>query len=391
MTRILTRFLGRLPIGWLQLIHNKGRMAGALAGVAFANILVFVQLGIMGALNGTVAMSYKPIVADIIISASDANTLSDGSNLSRRYLYQALSVPGVSMATPLYIGKTDWNRPDGDSSSIIIYGFDPDATQFISSELRDDAQLLKLQNTALIDSKTRGLDSSILNGISLKNPLRFEFHGLTISGVDQFAVGSGFVSDGNMIVSDQTFLRIFPKRLAGTPSHLLIKAEPGVDIDALANKISAHLDSSAIQVRTLPVAIQDDLTYQTTQKPTGVIFGFGVFIGVLVGVVIVYQVLSTDVADHIREYATFKAIGYTDKFFLSVILEEALVLAVLGFIPGVIIASFMYVGIASATQLPVNMESSRMISILLGTIAACAFSGFIATRRLAAADPADLF
>jgi putative ABC transport system permease protein len=65
-----------------------------------------------------------------------------------------------------------------------------------------------------------------------------------------------------------------------------------------------------------------------------VIFGFGVLIGVLVGLVIVYQVLSADVADHMREYATFKAMGYGPRFFLGIVLEEALVLGVLGFLPG---------------------------------------------------------
>ncbi len=69
-----------------------------------------------------------------------------------------------------------------------------------------------------------------------------------------------------------------------------------------------------------------DLSYQTTQRPTGVIFGFGVAMGVLVGLVIVYQVLSTDVADHLREYATFKAMGYPHRFFLSIVFEEAAIL-----------------------------------------------------------------
>ena len=133
------------------------------------------------------------------------------------------------------------------------------------------------------------------------------------------------------------------------------------------------------------------MAYQTTERPTGIIFGFGVVIGVLVGVVIVYQVLSTDVADHLSEYATFKAMGYRSRFFLGVVFEEAVILALLGFVPGVAIAWGLYAALEAATGLPVSLGAATAVAVLLGTVAACALSGAIATRRLAAADPAELF
>jgi putative ABC transport system permease protein len=138
-------------------------------------------------------------------------------------------------------------------------------------------------------------------------------------------------------------------------------------------------------------AVAADIRYQGTQRPTGVIFGFGVVIGILVGLVIVYQVLSTDVADHLREYATLKAVGYPHLYFIGVILEEALILASLGFVPGFLIASGLYLALNAATGLPLAMTLGTALAVLAGTMAACALSGTIATRRLAAADPADLF
>lgn len=121
------------------------------------------------------------------------------------------------------------------------------------------------------------------------------------------------------------------------------------------------------------------------------IFGLGVMIGALVGIIIVYQVLSTDVADHIREYATFKAIGYGRAFFLGIVFEEAVILAVLGFVPGFSVALALYKMAALATGLPIGMTASRPVLVLLATIAMCAVSGALATRRLARANPADLF
>ena len=391
MTALLERILGRLPIGWLQLTHSRTRMAAALAGVAFANVLVFVQLGMMGALNGTVGMSYAPLRGDIIISSVDANTLTDGSPLARRVLFQALADPEVAAAAPFYLAKVDWSREDGSTASLNVYALPVEAARFAGPDIAAALPSLSLPDSALIDQLTRGADRAALARISPDAPLRFEANGRTITATGSFALGGGFSADGAMIVSDQTFLRLFPARIAGTPTHVLIDVASGADPVEVARRLSALLAAEAVQVRTLAAAQAADLSYQTTQRPTGVIFGFGVAMGVLVGLVIVYQVLSTDVADHLREYATFKAIGYPHRFFLGIVFEEAVILGALGFVPGLVLSLGIYAAMAQATGLPVVMTPDRAIMVFCGTVLACAASGALATRRLRAADPAELF
>lgn len=156
-------------------------------------------------------------------------------------------------------------------------------------------------------------------------------------------------------------------------------------------RLKTLISDPSLRIRSYDQAAQDDLRYQQTKRPTGIIFGFGVLIGVLVGLVIVYQVLSTDVADHLREYATFKAMGNGPRFFLGVVFEEALVLGVLGFIPGLIVGTTILTLMGKITTLPLAMTPSMALSVFLGTIVFSAVSGAVATRRLAAADPADLF
>jgi putative ABC transport system permease protein len=250
---------------------------------------------------------------------------------------------------------------------------------------------LRMIDTALIDDRMRGIAPGALAGIGPETPMRFEVKGRTVAAIGTITVGAGFSADGAVVVSDQTFLRLFPQRIAGTPSHVLLSVAPGQDAAAVAERIAAALADAPVKVRSFERAMADDLAYQTTQRPTGVIFGFGVFIGVLVGIVIVYQVLATDVADHLKEYATFKAMGYRHGFFLGVVLEEAVILALMGFGPGVVLASGIYAVMAEATGLPVVMDPARAAAVFAGTVAACALSGAIATRRLAAADPAELF
>lgn len=156
-------------------------------------------------------------------------------------------------------------------------------------------------------------------------------------------------------------------------------------------RLRALISDQSLRIRSYPDAAAEDLRYQRTQRPTGVIFGFGVMIGVLVGLVIVCRVLSADVADHLRDYATFKAMGYPTSFFLGVILEEALILGVLGFVPGVLIGAAILTQMGAVTTLPLEMSVSMAVTVFLGTVVFSALSGAIATRRLAAADPADLF
>ncbi|TCD14870.1 FtsX-like permease family protein [Oricola cellulosilytica] len=391
MTNALARVLGRLPIGWLQLVHSKTRLAAAVAGVAFANVLVFVQLGIFGALSETILVTYELFDADILISANDANTFLEGSNVARQRTYQALTVPGIAAALPVYTALTEWTQDDGNTSSLQVIGIDPGAARFLRQDLRERIPELAILNTALLDVNTRGVDAELMDTVKSGRSIDFELNGRTITIRGAVSFGGGFTADGYLFVSDQTFLRIFQKRISGAPDHILLKATAGAGVAAIVDQLNLIFPRDNLRVRTLERAAQEDLAYQTTERPIGLIFGFGVVIGVIVGIVIVYQVLSTDVADHMREYATFKAIGYRQRFFLGIVLEEAVILALFGFAPGISISWFIYGVLGQKSGLPLEMSVATATMVLIGTILACTFSGGIATRRLASADPADLF
>ena len=390
MSRLLQRLFGRLPIGWLQLTHNRTRFAAALAGVAFANVLVFVQLGIMNSMAAATLRPYQFFRADIMISAGDANSLTDGGNVARQWLLQAMADPDVVDGASLFIANVPWDRGDKDIS-LTTFGVNPVKTGSLAPEIAADLALLQVQDAAILDRLARGLARAEAAAIRPQSPLSFETEGRTLTAYATFAVLGGFGGDGYMMVSDQTFLSLFPARSSAAPDHILLSVRPGAQAEAVIARLKDLISDPALRIRTFAQAGQDDLRYQQTRRPTGIIFGFGVLIGVLVGLVIVYQVLSTDVADHLREYATFKAMGYGPRFFLGIVLEEALVLGVMGFIPGLMVGTAILTLMGSITTLPLAMTPSMAISVFLGTLVFSALSGAIATRRLAAADPADLF
>lgn len=390
MSRLLQALFGRLPIGWLQLSHNRTRFAAALAGVAFANVLVFVQLGIMNSMGAATLRPYAFFRADVMISAADANALTDGGNVARQWLLQALADPDVTAGMGLFIANVPWDRGDKDIS-LTTFGIDPAQPAFLAPDVAGDIALLQVEDAAILDRLARGLGQDEAAAIRPQSPQSFETQGRTLTAFATFAGGGGFGGDGYMLVSDQTFLSLFPARSSTAPDHILLALRPGARAETVIPRLQTLISDPSLRIRTYAQAAQDDLRYQQTKRPTGIIFGFGVLIGVLVGLVIVYQVLSTDVADHLREYATFKAMGYGPGFFLGIVFEEALVLGLLGFIPGLVVGTAILTLMGAITTLPLAMTPSMAVSVFAGTVVFSALSGAIATRRLAAADPADLF
>jgi putative ABC transport system permease protein len=243
----------------------------------------------------------------------------------------------------------------------------------------------------ILDRLARGLPRDLGATIRPQTPLSFESQGRTLTALTTFAGGGGFGGDGYMFASDQTFLSLFPSRSSAAPNHILLRLRPGADVAAVTGRLSTLISDKSLRIRSYADAAQEDLRFQQTQRPTGIIFGFGVLIGVLVGLVIVYQVLSADVADHLREYATFKAMGYGPRFFLGIVVEEALVLGILGFLPGLVVGTAILTLMAAATTLPLAMTPGMAVMVFAGTVVFSVLSGAIATRRLTAADPADLF
>lgn len=394
MTRLLYLLLKRTPIGWLQLIHNRSRLVAALAGIAFANLLVLVQLGVVASMTSVIELTYTPFRADVIISPMQPQLVT-GDLVSRQVMYTALADPAVADATPLYLNSIDWKLRDGTSKTLIVYGMAPEASAFAGETIGGLLTLLEPLDGVLLDSDIPGIDQYLgglaVERLSLDVPLTFEVNGRAVFVVGSFKLGSGFGADGALYVSDQTFMRLVNQRTTGTPSHILVRVQPGENPAAVVLRLNEQLASEHVQVRTTAQAMADDVRYMNTEAPMGIIFGIGVFIGIFVGLVIVYQVLATDVAAHLKEYATFKAMGYPHRFLLGIVLEEALVIAFLGFIPGVLLASAVYEVMAVATNLPLGMTLSRALQVLGGTFAACVLSGLLATLRLRRAEPAELF
>ena len=391
MIKILQPLRRRTPLGWLQLSHQKGRFLVALGGIAFADLLMFMQLGFQAALYDSNTRLVRSLHTDIVLISPQARNTQSLSTFSRRRLYQAMDVPGVKSADTLYVNTVNWRNPQTRRKTIVqVVGFDPTQPAFDLPDVNQQLPTIKLPDTFLFDRSARGDYNEVIVQLDQGKSVTTEIERRTIMIGGLFQLGASFGADGNLITSDQNFLRLFPRREAGSISLGLIQLQPETDPQQVVIALKAHLPQD-VSVLTQPEFVQFEESYWKKESPIGFIFGLGTAMAFGVGVVIVYQVLSTDVNAHLKEYATFKAMGYRNLYLLLVVFEEAIILALLGFIPGLILPLGLYRLASNATNLPIYMTLARALLVLGLTIVMCGLSGAIATRKLQAADPADMF
>jgi len=391
MNKLLRTLQRRTPLGWLQLSRERNRLLVALSGIAFADVLMFMQLGFQSALYDSNTKLSRSLDADIVLVSPQAKNTQNLGLFARRRLYQAKDIAGVQSTAALYSNVITWKHPDTrKDTSIQMIAFDPDQTALALPEVTQQLERLKLPDRVLFDRKSRGDYSTAIAQIEQGQPVTTEIERRTVTLSGLFSLGASFGADGILIASDQTFLHFFPRRDAASISLGLITLEAGYSAEQVAAELEAYLPND-VRVLTHQEYVQFEESYWQQESPIGFIFGLGTAMAFVVGVVIVYQVLSTDVNSHLKEYATFKAMGYRNQYLLAIVFEEAIILALLGFIPGFILPLGLYQLAANATALPIVMKTSRAIAVLGLTIAMCIISGAIATRKLQSADPADMF
>jgi len=456
-----------VPLAWLQLTYEKSRLLVAIAGITFAVVLMFLQLGFRDALFTSAIRLQSNLVGDLVLISPQSTNLVGMRNFSQRRLYQTLGMKGVESVNPMYIGLGAWKvqeDPAGQTRTILVVGANPESKVFKIAGAEANIDLVKTRDVVLFDRASRAEFGPIVSecgvlelktkftadAFACNNLVQREVANRTIRIGGLFELGASFAADGAMITSDTNFLRIFDSRRSGLINVGLINlspdalpyevmrnyviAQPGEDvvlprdhiqpdgkrIRALFQeridengKVIREEDKNKVVISKADLRIEDlqktqDAAINDTriltlqgyidfekgywQKSTaiGFIFSLGTVMGFIVGIVIVYQILYTDVSDHLAEYATLKAMGYSNFYLAQVVIQEAFVLSILGFIPGLGISFGLYNLTKNATLLPLYIWD-KAIPVMLLTIVMCVISGAISLRKVQSADPAEVF
>ena len=393
---MINKIFRKTPLAWRQLMKEKTRLVVAVAGITFADMLIFIQMGFESALFDSAIQPHRNLQADLVLINPQFQTLFSVKSFSRERLYQALSYNGVKSVSSIYISTGQWRNPQTKMDrSILVWGVDPAAPGLKFPELQAKKDDLKQLNQVVFDEASRPEYGEIGSIFRATGKFNAELSGKNVSVKGLFQNGASFAADGNVVTSDSTFLQLFPTRKADQIEVGLITLQPGADIEKVKAQLQIGLNPDPqnpfVEVGTPETFAQKEKTYWANGTGIGFIFSLGVIVGFIVGIVIVYQVLYSDVSDHLPEYATLKAMGYTDNYLLRVLLQEALFLAALGYLPAFFLSFGLYQVTFAATLLPIYMKVDRAINVFFLTVIMCTVSGAIAMRKLRSADPADIF
>ena len=407
----------RVPLAWCNLTHDPRRLVLAAGTVGFAVLLMFLQLGFLYALFDSSVALIDALDTDLVITGKGRYTMAVSEAFPFRRIEQARAVAGVASAAAVYVEAyqaivsprlpTEVDPPaakPGDKqrpvrAPIRLVAVDPDTAPFIEPELNEALASLHTPLTALADRRSRTKNYDRRDRTKTYRPLgtgaTVDVSGRSLTIVGEFDLGTDFTSDGTLIVSSDTLDTLLPRRYPnldglGNVDVGIVRLEPGVDAEVVRRRVSAALPVD-VNVLTKAGFIAQEKGFWQANTPIGFVFILGLALGFIVGIIVCYQILATEISDAMPELATLKAMGYSPRFFLALILEECLYLATLGFVPGVVAAAGGYAALAFVTGLPMRLTPERMALVYLLTLGMCVVSGLLAIRRLNSAAPADLF
>jgi putative ABC transport system permease protein len=384
-------------LAWANTTISWQRLMVRCSGIMFAVVLMFMQNGFRNALfDSNVRIVEEKIKADIVFYTKSRFMLSAGQPMPARFIEQARNCEGVQSVEPLYIENMSSElRPRGRfSRRVRVISFDVRHPAFADFGLEPLAEKLEMPETGAADSRSKPMFQFPPEIQDDQDQIFGELAGKQIRLVGTFELGMDFSNDGNLVVSPRNFGSYFPMRGGGQPlsavDYGILRCQPGSDVRQVADNLAAVLGDT-VTVKTKSEFLQSERKFWGSRTPIGLIFLVGTLIGFLVGLIICYQVLATDIANHMGEFATINAMGYPASFFAAVVVVQALLIAVVSFVPGTIIAAVSFQFLNSIARLGMYLDAYRILSVFLLTVLMCVISGLIALRKLIANDPASLF
>ncbi len=381
----------RIPLAWLLLTRQPLRLFVALSGICFAGILMFMQLGFRDGLFDASVTIHKLFNADLVLMSPRSMSSISMSGFPKRRLIQTRAHKDVIGTTAVNWNFLLWRNPETLSTrAILAMGFEPSESLLIDSDFSLKAEYLKNKGRVLFDVLSRPEFGPIEQWFSNGRKVDTEVAGKKVRVSGLVSLGPSFGADGNIITSRETFLQLLPSTPPGSIEIGLVRINKNANPLKVANSLKNNLPDD-VKIFTKDQFIEFEKNYWRTSTAIGFIFTFGAGIGFIVGCVIVYQILYSDVSDHLPEYATLMAMGYSIKNLLGVVAREGIFLAILGYLPAYFSGQGLYLLVRNSTKLPVAMNNERALLIFILILIMCMGSACVAMKRLIDADPADIF
>jgi putative ABC transport system permease protein len=391
-----TMLVSRIPLAWKNLTHDPRRLVVACGGVSFAVLLMYMELGFLNALLDSNVELVRRLDADLIIVNKARFALAARDRFPLQRIYQVRGNPAVNIY-PVYLESAGaiLRRENQKGYSIRAIGLDLDDPVLEPDTIRQHIGALRTPGTALADSKSHP-DYGIPKDEERLPQYAAELTGRKLQLVGKFTLCTDFANDGNLLMGSDNFARFFPQRGDGDPlgevdlGVVQLKRPTNSSLEQVKAELKRELPGD-VEVFTKQEFMSRERQFWSTSTPVGYIFMVGTVIGFVVGVIICYQILHADIADHLPEFATLKAMGYGTPYFVSLVIGEGLYLSLIGFVPGAFLSYALYMFLAFRTGLLMEFGPGVSGIVLASTVVMCISSGVLALRKLLMTDPATLF
>lgn len=400
----------RTPVSWLNLFSQPTRAAVSVGGVSFALLLIFMQLGFRGAVGNTATIVYGKLSGDIVMRSPDYVHLYEPRTIDRAWMQIVASHPQVEAVDPFFIMLQRWQNPirsqacenappDGSFRTVGMMAMELDRPVLRAPDMELLLDRMKDPDAMLVDVATRP-EYGPQNCKKFTDEDIGQFAELAgkstrIAGV--FQVGTGLATNGAVLLSDVGFSKRTMLDTRRRASLGLVRLVPGADPDIIKGELLKWLRDTdshselAVQLLTMKEQKEWERARWLNETPIGMIFTMGVLISFIIGAAIVYMILAVDVAARLPEFATLKAMGYSEWFVAGIVLQQAWILAIAGYVIAFVASLILYQVTVMASGIPTFMTTERLIFVAVLALIMCTLSGLLAIRNLWKADPASLF
>ncbi len=348
---------------------------------------MFMQLGFLATVESTARVLTSQLTGELLLISPRFMNLRLTHDIPRARLFQAQSVPGVRDVVPLYVRHTRWRSAVGDGSCEMLamgVSLEGPSSLALVNPVRDEA-VLRRPDAVLMDSLAQGKCGP--TGVDAQGDVN-DRRRMSVGG--HYTLGVGFQSDASFVVGDSAFYELFGGDRLHRPQMGVVFVDPRFDPKEVARALRARLPPDT-RVATREEVEAEQVRFWVDETAVGNMFRLGTLVGFVVGIVILYQVLATDIRNQQQQFATLKAMGYGDRRLYGLVLRQGWAYALLGYVPGALCAMLVYAVANHATLLPIFMTWGRAVFVLLLTLLMCTAAAVFSLRRITDADPAELF
>lgn len=371
-------------IAYRNLFHDRMSLLVTLIGIVFSVVLVAIQCGLYLGSESKIATVLDKAKADLWIIPLGTKSFDDPSLMTGREKYTALSTPGVARVEEMVVSFSSWRKPEGGKKAFVLVGLD---------YLHGGTQPWNLVEGSVADLSAPGgvaVDRSYLNDLGIKgNGANAEINGQRIHVT---ALTSGIRSFTTLPYVFMPISRARELTNAGPEqaTYELVMLAPGADLETVRASIAARLPDT--EVLTHEEFRKRSLNYWMFNTGAGAALIMGAALGIIVGVVIVAQTLYASTKDHLNEFATLRALGASASYIHTVILIQALLSAVIGYVLGMSLALFVIYGVASKKATLTILMTPKLAAYLFAlTVGMCIFAAISAIFKVTRIDPAGVF